>query len=170
MTTGPPVGIVRGQKVGNMTETRKEWERQKHRFKKTHTPQCKRCGYFAPWESGCGLAIHHITSIVDGGGNESDNLIVLCEQCHSEWHRMYEGKIPFERFMQKPPLYLLGIVEDFIYGKTQDHYTLGEQIYSVDDLIHNWANIRDELVVKQPYKNERCKEYVKQHCKDWVDW
>lgn len=149
-----------------MTETRKEWERQKNRFKKTHTPQCKRCGYFAPWESGCGLAIHHITSIVDGGGNESDNLIVLCERCHSEWHNIHVEHGEFSEFMQSVPLHIVGALlgmNDFLDGCDFQDITLA-------DLAKYWVVWQDEIRTRQPYKNERCKEYVKQHCKDWVDW
>lgn len=45
---------------------------------------CSKC-----WEHSSvvgNLHTHHIQAKVDGGGDEPENLISLCETCHKEWH------------------------------------------------------------------------------------
>ena len=140
-------------------ELRKIWNCQKHRYQKTHTPQCRRCGYFSPWMPGCGLEIHHIKALVDGGNNDEMNLIVLCRTCHDEWHRQYEPQgIEFERFMQTPPLYVMGLIMN------------NEVPFTMDDVFHHWGNIKDYLTLHQPSKNQDCIEYVKNNSEKWIDW
>lgn len=140
-------------------QKRKEWEKLKHKYKKTHTPQCKRCGFFSPWRSGCGLDIHHIKALVDGGTNEETNLVVLCHICHSSWHLQYEPNgISFDKFMQTPPLCLLRAVYE------------NEIPFDICDLKNNYGNVQDYLTLHEPYKNEECIDYVKKHSLDWVDW
>jgi 5-methylcytosine-specific restriction endonuclease McrA len=34
-----------------------------------------------------GLEVHHVIEVADGGSNETDNLQVLCAECHEETHR-----------------------------------------------------------------------------------
>ena len=41
---------------------------------------CKFCGYTGM------LEVHHIIPVCDGGTNDLDNLILLCELCHCEAH------------------------------------------------------------------------------------
>lgn len=60
---------------------------------------CRKCGVRKE------LKIHHITSVVDGGTNELDNLILLCGKCHSEWHMMHSlmPLIGWDRWLALPP-------------------------------------------------------------------
>ena len=138
---------------------RKEWNNQKRQYQKTHTPQCKRCGYFSPWGVGNGLDIHHIKALVDGGDNQESNIVVLCHTCHDEWHRQYEPQgTTFESFLQKPPLFVLSkAIEKKIP-------------FPIEDIITKWGNIQDYLMTHEPYKNTSCTEYVKIHSSEWVDW
>jgi hypothetical protein len=140
-------------------ELRKAWNNQKSKYKKTHTPQCRRCGYFSPWVVGCGLDLHHITALVDGGNNDDSNIVVLCHTCHDEWHRQYEPQgMAFDKFIQTPPLFVLRLV----YEKRIP--------FDIDDLRKRYGNIKDYLTLHEPYKNVECSEYVKKHSKDWIDW
>lgn len=41
---------------------------------------CEGCGYPGYVE------LHHIISVVDGGTNADENLLLLCEKCHAEHH------------------------------------------------------------------------------------
>ena len=83
-------------KMADHAELRKAWEKQKRGYKKTHVPQCKRCGFFAPWELKQWMEIHHIKPLIDGGDNSESNLVVLCHFCHYEWHHFAEGNIDFQ--------------------------------------------------------------------------
>ena len=42
--------------------------------------RCMQCGYDG------NIELHHKKRIVDGGGHDEDNLILLCEKCHAEAH------------------------------------------------------------------------------------
>ena len=42
--------------------------------------RCKEC------KSDKSIVVHHITFLSDGGNNNSDNLVTLCEKCHSGKH------------------------------------------------------------------------------------
>lgn len=54
------------------------------------------------------LNIHHINMVVDGGANEVDNLIVLCEICHAERHQI--RNIDFTRWLDTPPFQYLVVL------------------------------------------------------------
>ena len=52
--------------------------------------------------------MHHKIAVVDGGTDEQSNLILLCGDCHREWHRV-EGAVSFDRWLDTPsPLFLIG--------------------------------------------------------------
>lgn len=42
------------------------------------------------------LQVHHIIEVTDGGGDDRDNLMLLCGECHAEVHRRRES---FRRYM-----------------------------------------------------------------------
>lgn len=67
--------------------------------------RCRKCGYSGP---GFALHIHHIVEVQDGGGNEPENLILLCVTCHDEWHA-YDATsaLPFEEWLAVPPMRLM---------------------------------------------------------------
>ncbi len=44
--------------------------------------KCQKCGRFD------GLCIHHIIPRFDGGMDDIENLILLCQGCHEEWHSL----------------------------------------------------------------------------------
>lgn len=55
---------------------------------------CQDCGEFRAFinEHGmtipidCGLEVHHIVPVSDGGGDEPANLVTLCVECHKRRH------------------------------------------------------------------------------------
>jgi hypothetical protein len=49
------------------------------------------------------LVAHHIVAFADGGADHPDNGATLCEECHDEWHKKYEFKMPFASFVQRLP-------------------------------------------------------------------
>lgn len=51
--------------------------------------------------------IHHIRAVMDGGTNDLDNLVGICGACHSEWHVLMDGRLPFETWLQYPPAHIL---------------------------------------------------------------
>lgn len=58
-----------------------DWSQRARAIKDRDGWRCRRCG-----ASGQALHVHHIVSLSRGGTNEPDNLITLCETCHSEYH------------------------------------------------------------------------------------
>lgn len=42
-------------------------------------------GIYIPIDDG-GLNVHHIKPVSEGGGDEPENLITLCKDCHKEVH------------------------------------------------------------------------------------
>jgi hypothetical protein len=56
---------------------------------------CARCGLFH------NIHLHHKVPLADGGTNELDNLIPLCDLCHMEWHKI-EGFISFDDYLEMP--------------------------------------------------------------------
>jgi hypothetical protein len=63
----------------------------------TTTYYCAKCGLHQG-------EFHHIVSVVDGGADETDNLIILCTLCHQEWHWFAEGHINFVYWLRLPPI------------------------------------------------------------------
>jgi hypothetical protein len=61
---------------------------------------CRKCG--RPNE----LEVHHIKERTFGGGDELENLITLCHDCHCEW-TFCEMAIPFEQWRRLPPAKLI---------------------------------------------------------------
>lgn len=50
-----------------------------------------------------GLEIHHRIQVKDGGGNETENLLVLCSRCHDEWHNIDAVlQMPFGQWIELP--------------------------------------------------------------------
>jgi len=46
--------------------------------------RCEICGYIP--KNKYYLDIHHKIGVVDGGTNAEENLMMLCEKCHSDQH------------------------------------------------------------------------------------
>ena len=142
-------------------ELRKEFNKMKTSFKKTHTPQCRRCGFFPPWETKQWMEIHHIIPLIDGGDNSESNLIVLCHQCHREWHFHYEGNIEFNEFLNTVPFHVIG-------SALQMNDVFG--YITLNDFKKGWPIIKAGIEVREPWKNEYCKKYTETHCNQWKDW
>lgn len=45
---------------------------------------CELCGC-----KNCSLILHHIIPVSKGGDNSPENIVVLCEECHKDFHRLY---------------------------------------------------------------------------------
>ena len=59
------------------------WRRTRERFLEEH-PLCDMClseGKLIP-----AVLVHHKVRITDGGANEDENLMPLCQECHSRLH------------------------------------------------------------------------------------
>ena len=51
---------------------------------------CAGCGWSVPGcENGDGLDIHHVRPVKRGGGDEVDNLVLLCPNCHRIAHKFF---------------------------------------------------------------------------------
>ncbi|MEG1597493.1 MAG: HNH endonuclease [Bacilli bacterium] len=61
---------------------------------------CHKCGS----HEGKSINIHHVIPLADGGTNDYNNLIPLCNHCHRDWHTI-EGLIDFEKWMWYVPRY-----------------------------------------------------------------
>ena len=136
--------------------------RVKPEFRETHTPQCKKCFAFHPWGED-GMIIHHRKALIDGGTNDTDNLVVLCPECHKEWHEhIEETGASFDEWLQKPPLRFysaLAMVQDEIERNTY-----------LANLEKEWVFIADKRMINQPFKDDKCRQYVKQYSSQWIDW
>lgn len=136
--------------------------RVKPKFQKTHTPQCKKCKRFYPWGNGM-IVIHHIVALCDGGNNDLDNLVVLCDDCHHEWHEEFDnGEIDFDNWIQQPPLWAYSKI-----GKVQDEE---KRLSMIENIIKSWTFIADQIMVTSPYRTENYKNYVNEHSSEWLDW
>jgi len=63
---------------------------------------CKKCGRRDL------LDIHHIQAVMDGGSNEPENLITLCNVCHREWELAEMTlEVPFATWLPLPPYHVL---------------------------------------------------------------
>lgn len=134
----------------------------KPQYRTNHTPQCRKCMKFSSWGDGV-IEIHHKNSLIDGGTNDNDNLITLCKECHQEWHMKYDdGNHEFSSWLQKPPLWMFSAI-----AMNDDLEMRNKQF---DYLENNWANIKDQLMITQPYKTDELKKYVKIHSSEWIDW
>jgi hypothetical protein len=45
--------------------------------------------------------------MADGGADAVENIDVLCERCHNEWHYLLEGVVPYDRFFETIPAHIL---------------------------------------------------------------
>lgn len=62
--------------------------------------KCQKCGFTDKY----GLDAHHIISVIEGGVDAIDNLVLLCRDCHEEWHfltRRLPG-VSFGEWLQIP--------------------------------------------------------------------
>ena len=54
---------------------------------------CQECGALGGRMGDVRLHVHHITLVSNGGDNDLDNLLTLCEQCHlNEYHQWKHAK------------------------------------------------------------------------------
>ena len=61
----------------------RQWQRIRKLYADTH-PFCEKCyehGIITPVEH-----VHHIKPLTEGGTNDYDNLMSLCQSCHSRIH------------------------------------------------------------------------------------
>ena len=61
---------------------------------------CQKCGEFHAFQNEYGviipiddgkLNVHHILPVCEGGGDEPENLVTLCVDCHKETHKMHNS-------------------------------------------------------------------------------
>lgn len=59
--------------------------------------QCEKC-----YRSEC-LQMHHIKKVSQGGDDSLENLYLLCEHCHDEWHVIENNsRFSFEEWLMLP--------------------------------------------------------------------
>jgi len=58
-----------------------------------HNYQCKCCGK-KEGEGGERLQLHHVKPVSLGGWSDKDNLIPLCQACHTRVHKEWARNIP----------------------------------------------------------------------------
>lgn len=69
-----------------------EWERAKARALKRDQYRCQHCTATPSKTPGVDLQVHHIRPVENGGTNDLDNLVVLCNSCHWDLHRNHDDK------------------------------------------------------------------------------
>lgn len=52
-------------------------------------------GFLQALRPSLSLQVHHIIAVEDGGGDNAENLMLLCSECHAEIHRRREA---FQRY------------------------------------------------------------------------
>lgn len=85
-------------------------ENQRRRLYRRAGDRCERCGICEadgldtervrnqPF-----LPIHHVVRVVDGGTDDDENLVVLCNPCHREWHGLAWRYLTHDEWMKIPP-------------------------------------------------------------------
>lgn len=98
---------------------------------------CHKCGS----HEGKSINIHHVIPLADGGTNDYNNLVPLCNHCHRDWHTI-EGLIDFDRWMGAIPRYedmvkMFMFIEenedifDFRSIKVGENTTIGSYTYAI---------------------------------------
>ncbi len=64
--------------------TQKEWNNLREYIMERDNFTCQDCGKFGMLK---GMAVHHIKPLYQGGDNNPDNLITLCNRCHRLKHK-----------------------------------------------------------------------------------
>lgn len=78
----------RAIKQREVSEIRNFTKKYRSRILKLISDKCEICGFsFQPI-----LQVHHIIPLSEGGGNELDNLSVLCPTCHHQIHYIKNNK------------------------------------------------------------------------------
>ena len=78
--------------------------RRKLKIQARDGPGCLLCGYKHD------LTLHHIKKKSDGGSNNLDNLVVLCQLCHVYYHQT-EAK-DFLKWVEQTRNFLIKIIND----------------------------------------------------------
>jgi len=63
-----------------------DWNKRRITLFNRHDWECQNCNDHVPRDSGRELHAHHIRPISEGGGHSLDNLLPLCEECHTDIH------------------------------------------------------------------------------------
>ena len=93
---------------------------KKRMLKKQKIAHCEYCGNKTKEI----LQIHHIEGIASGGGNDLDNLIILCPNCHKSAHAGIIKKDDLHKLKKFPKE-----LKDFQYNKNKYEYkTLIEKL------------------------------------------
>lgn len=75
--------------------------RRRQRLIKRDGPGCFLCGLEER------LTLHHIKKQEHGGNHDLDNLVQLCEDCHTYWHQVDQhNKIDFFKWVKQTQSYL----------------------------------------------------------------
>lgn len=67
-----------------------KWRRAEVIIRDDYT--CQECGDVGGPEGDVELHVHHITPISDGGGDDPQNLMTLCKDCHNNTHSNGSGE------------------------------------------------------------------------------
>ena len=78
--------------MGGDVRNSAEWDRAKKQAKRRDQYRCQNCRTTEADVWGLDLQVHHIRPVKNGGGNELENLVTLCNSCHWRLHRQHDGK------------------------------------------------------------------------------
>ena len=96
---------------------------------KAQQPHCSNCYKHNK------LHAHHVIPLADGGPDTLDNLSVLCEPCHHDWHRYFEGVVSYGEFKALPTVSVLvrimakGECDDQTQGEFKRQWSIVQDAY-----------------------------------------
>lgn len=69
-----------------------EWERAKERTRRRDQYRCQHCRIHPGVSPDIDLQVHHIRPVGNGGSNDLDNLVLLCNNCHGNLHGRFDDR------------------------------------------------------------------------------
>ena len=81
-----PAGSYRLESLAQGAPRERRAIAQRHAVLERDHWTCQQCGAFPSMISSTRLQIHHKRHVEDGGGNDANNLVTLCEACHAGVH------------------------------------------------------------------------------------
>jgi 5-methylcytosine-specific restriction endonuclease McrA len=99
----PEHGVIWIPKPGKANKARRSPDTNIH----NHVPSgrkdfcwicLRRASFLAQLRPSLQLHIHHVIPLSEGGKSETDNLMVLCSECHTDVHRRREAFTRYQPF------------------------------------------------------------------------
>lgn len=116
---------------------RNQMNAARRQYFKKNKKCCIRCGY--PDQ----VQLHHIIPVSDDGATVQENLVALCQPCHKEYHKYFDGSVPLEHFLKYPPVRDLLALWDVFSSDEVQKLNVGEtmEVYNQFlNLLKTWRN------------------------------